>query len=254
MTQAYGKQFSKIYNLRWGNFARQVAPQILDFYENTPLGKSNKAMLDLCCGAGHLAAIFLEHGYRVIGIDLSADILDYARQNAAAYLPQGKAQFIQADAANFTIDRRTPLVVSTYDALNHLPDLAALQSCFRAVHAATSDGGTFIFDLNTRLGLKTRWNSISVEDDESLTLINRSLFDEENNRAWMRITGFIHNADGNYDRFEETVFNTAFELAEVKCSLIDIGWEKVTIVKANDFSTPLDDPENEYRVFFLVRK
>jgi SAM-dependent methyltransferase len=254
MAQAYGKQFSQIYNLRWGNFSRQIAPQIKDYFEHTLLGKQHKSMLDLCCGAGHLAAYFLQQGYTVIGIDLSAEIIEFARQNAGDYVKQEKAKFIRADAANFTLETPVSLVVSTYDALNHLPDLSTLQNCFRSVYSSTIDGGLFVFDLNTRFGLKTRWNSISVEDDEELTLINRSLFDEESNRAWTRITGFIHNQDGHYDRFEETVYNTAFELGMVKNSLIDAGWEKVCIVGMNDFYTPLNDPENEPRVFFIATK
>ena len=253
MSQAYGKQFSRIYNIRWGNFARSIAPQILEYYENT-VGKTNKSMLDLCCGAGHLSTIFLEHGYSVIGIDLSAEILVYARQNAGDYLTQGKAQFIQADAANFTLKNPVPLVVSTYDALNHLPDLVELQNCFHSVFSATTPRSLFIFDLNTRLGLKKRWNSINIEDDEALTLINRSIFDEQNNRAWTRITGFVYNQNGCYDRFEETVYNTAFKLAVVQNLLVTAGWEKVSIVSQNDLYTPLDDPESEMRVFFIARK
>ncbi|MBN1536011.1 MAG: class I SAM-dependent methyltransferase [Anaerolineales bacterium] len=254
MSQAYGKQFSRIYNLRWGNFARQIAPQILKYYESTPLGKSNKAVLDLCCGAGHLSAIFLEHGYSVVGIDLSTEMLEYARQNAGDYLVQGKARFMQADAANFTIDQSVPFVVSMYDSLNHLPDLTSLRNCFASVYRVALPGGIFIFDLNTRTGLRRRWNSISVEDDEELTLINRSFYDEENSRGWTRISGFIRNQGGNYERFEETVYNTAFELLAVRNALIETGWANVMMVSGNDFYTPLDEPENEPRVFFIARK
>jgi len=151
MSQAYGKQFSYVYNLLWGNFARQIAPKILDYFENTAVEKSKKSMLDLCCGAGHLSAFFLAHGYSVIGIDLFADI-------------------------------------------------------------------------------------------------------EENNRAWTRITGFIRNTDGKYDRFEETIFNTAFNLDEVKNLLISAGWRKVSLVSESNFYTPLDEPENYSRVFFISEK
>lgn len=254
MGQAYGKQFSYVYNLLWGNFARQIAPKILDYYENTSVEKSNKSMLDLCCGAGHLSAIFLAHGYSVTGIDLSADILVYARHNAGDYLAQGKAVFIQGDAADFTIEQNVPLAVSTFDALNHLPDLTSLQNCFRSVYAAVNPKGIFIFDLNTRAGLKKRWNSLNIEDDETLTLITRSIFVEENDRAWTHITGFIRNTDGKYDRFEERIFNTAFNLEEVKNLLIGAGWRKVSLVSESNFYIPLDEPENYPRVFFIAEK
>src|SRR5690606_14481303 len=155
------------------------------------------------CGARHLALHFLEQGYRVTGIDLSVSMLEHARPKAAIYVESGQARVIQADAAHFTLERPVGLAVSTYDATNHLENLAALGSCFRSVHAALLEGGIFIFDLNTRLGLKQNWNGVHVEDTEELTLINRGIFDELGGVATTRITGYILNENGFYERFEE---------------------------------------------------
>ena len=77
------------------------------------------------------------------------------------------ATFAQADAAKFQLDTSHGLVVATYNALNHLPDLDHLRSCFTSVAAATVSGGCFIFDLYTRQGLR-EWNGISVTDTGTL--------------------------------------------------------------------------------------
>ena len=106
---------------------------------------------------------FLERGYQVTGIDLSEGMLDCARANTSMFVQAGQARFLQGDASSYTLDAPVGLVVSSFDALNHLPDLAALRSCFACTHAATLPGGTFIFDLNTRAGLQ-RWNNINVTD------------------------------------------------------------------------------------------
>lgn len=251
--QAYGPVFSRIYNLRWGGFARQIAPRLLDYYEVTPLAVQNRTILDLCCGAGHLALYFLEHGYQVIGIDLSENMLQYARQNASDYIAAGKARFIQADAADFTLDQQVGLVVSTYDALNHLENFAALQSCFRSVFAVLADRGSFIFDLNTRTGLK-RWNSVSIEDSEDITLIQRGIYDGVSDRAQTRITGYIRTPNGVYERFEETVYNTVFEIQSVNQALLEAGWRAVHNARATEINIPINDPESEGRVFFVARK
>jgi ubiquinone/menaquinone biosynthesis C-methylase UbiE len=84
--QSYSQDFARVYNLRWSGFARQVAPLILDFYAATPIGHKDKTVLDLCCGTGHLAVYFLEKGYRVVGLDLSEHMLEYARENARQYI------------------------------------------------------------------------------------------------------------------------------------------------------------------------
>lgn len=249
--QAYHKGFAYIYNQRWTGFARQAAPRLLDFYAATPAGQAKKAVLDLCCGTGQLAVHFLENGYRVVGLDLSDSMLSYARQNALPFLTAGQAAFVQGDAANFSLDERFGLVVSTFDALNHLPDLDALRSCFASVHAVCED--LFIFDLNTRTGL-ARWNSINVDDGDEMTIINRGIFDAQGERAWARITGFFKQPDGMYERFEETAYNTAFVLEDVKAALAATGWGQVYFARLDALAVPLADPEQESRVFVVATR
>ena len=181
--QAYNKGFARIYNARWGSFARQAAPLIIDFYKSTPSGQdNNNPVLDLCCGTGQLAVYFLENGYKVTGIDLSEHMLHFARENASQYIQSGQAKFIKDDASTFSLKERFGLVVSTYDALNHLNGEEMLRNCFQCVHAVCE--GYFIFDLNTRMGLK-RWNSIYVdESSDDALIITRGIYDGKNDKAW----------------------------------------------------------------------
>lgn len=249
--QAYSKSFAKVYHLRWSGFARQVAPLILDFYAATPIGQENKTVLDLCCGTGHLAIHFLEKGYRVIGLDLSDHMLDYAREKARPYIESGQAAFIQGDASNFTLDERFGLVVSTYDALNHLDNEQALRRCFQCVYAVSD--GFFVFDLNTRYGLR-RWNNIQVDDDDQMLIISRGIYDGQSDKAWTKISGFLRLPDGFYERFDETVFNTVFAMDKVEKSLLDVGWKNVYFARIQDLRTPLEEPEKEGRVFIVASK
>lgn len=250
--QAYSKGFAKAYNTRWSGFAKQVAPFISDFYAATPLGQQNRSMLDLCCGSGHLAIHFLEKGYRVVGIDLSEHMLHYARENARQYVESGKAVFIQGDVSDFVLDERFGLVVSTYDALNHLENEQALHRCFQCVSAVCD--GYFIFDLNTRRGLR-RWNNIQLDDsDEDILMVTRGIYDGQSDRAWVKITGFARLPNGLYERFEEMVFNTVFDMERVKNALLDAGWKNVHFAQIQDLKTPLNDPEQEGRVFIVAGK
>jgi len=191
--QAYNQAFAHIYNEKWTAFAQRVAPAIQDFFASTPIGQEHRSLLDLCCGTGQLASHFLENGYRVVGLDLSEPMLAYARENNRAYLESGRARFIQGDASHFNLDERFGLVVSTFDALNHLDGKQALKSCFESVHRVCD--GYLIFDLNTRAGLK-RWNSIQVdESQEDAVIINRGIYDGQSDKAWTRITGFFQTVD-----------------------------------------------------------
>ena len=250
--QAYGPGFARVYNSRWSGFVRQVAPQIQDFYERTAIGRANRTLLDVCCGTGQLAVHFLEQGYRVVGIDLSQPMLRYAEDNAREYIDTHRAVFIQADATNFSLGERFGLVVSTFDALNHLADEQALRQCFQCVFNVCD--GIFIFDLNTRRGLE-RWNGVNIDDsDEDTLLIIRGIYDGESNKAWTRITGFSRTSDGLFERFVQTAFNTAFEMAQVRKMLLEIGWRRVHFACSGELAVPIDDPEAEGRVFVVAEK
>jgi SAM-dependent methyltransferase len=247
--QAYGAGFARVYNLRWSGFARQVAPLILEYFEALPFAAANKRVLDLCCGTGQLALYFLEKGYRVVGIDLSS--ICCARQREYACMLSGQAKFIAGDATDFTLDERFDLVVSTFDALNHLEDEQALRRCFQCVFPLSE--GLFIFDLNTRIGL-SRWNNIQMEENEEALVITRGIFDGQGDRAWTKISGFIHTGDKLYERFEETAFNTVFELERVENALHEAGWRKVHFARLPDLKTPITEPEKEGRVFIVASK
>lgn len=250
--QAYSKDFARVYNLKWSAFADHVAPFIQDFYRSTPQGKAGESILDLCCGTGHLAVHFLNNGFKVVGVDLSEHMLYHARERCGKYIDSGQSTFINADASDFTFDGRFGLTVSMYDSLNHFENEEALINCFKSVYAVTD--GYFIFDLNTRLGLK-RWNSISVNDSSEDTLvISRGFFDEQSDKALMKFTGFERLPEGTYNRFEETVYNTVFQMEDVRKALLKIGWKEVYFARVKALSDPITEPEKEPRVFFVARK
>jgi SAM-dependent methyltransferase len=249
--QGYSESFARIYNLRWASFAFNAAPRLRAFYETRP--NAERTLLDLCCGTGQLALHFLENGYHVTGLDLSDAMLAHARAATAEYIVAGQARFVQGDAANFHLAERFGLVVSTFDSLNHLPGMDALRGCFRSVWNALEDDGLFIFDLNTTEGLR-RWVSISVEDTPELMLVMRALFDESAGRAYTRISGFVPAGDGRYERFEETAYETAFPLAQVRAELEETGFSHIRFVSLQNLAGLLENPERETRVFILAEK
>jgi len=251
--QAYGRAFARVYNKRWTGFAHRVAPELEEFYASRAPGKAKLPILDLCCGTGQLALYLLERGYQVTGLDLSEHMLQYARENASAYVESGQAEFVQADAARFALDRQFGLVVSTFDALNHLASEEKLEACLRSVFPVLVEGGVLIFDLNTRAGLMG-WNNLSVDDSEEAMIVTRGIYDGEGNKAYTRVSGFIRAANGQYDRFEETVYNTVFDMDWVRDTLLQIGWRDVYFARYDALDTSITEPEKERRVFFVATK
>ena len=252
--QAYGPGFAKIYNMRFGDFARAVAPRIRAYYESTNVGQAGtKSIVDICCGTAVLDVHFLGNGYTTVGVDLSHAMLEYARLNTNTYVEARLARFFETDATQFGVERPVGLAVSTYESMNHLPDMAALTSCFQHAYQAVISGGSFIFDLNTRQGLR-RWAAMNIQESDDLTLITSGVHDEALNRAYNRIFGFLRLDNGKYDRFEEVVCNTAFGLTSVRNALHESGWQSVRFCRITDLNTPLDEPEKESRVWVVAMK
>ncbi len=253
MSQAYGKSFARIYDKMWGDFARNVAYPVMDFYRHKEIFSKNKKVLDICCGTGHLALEFLENNYHVVGIDLSPHMLLYAREKTKEYLDRGLVQFIKADASNFTIENKFGLAVSTYDAINHLKGEQMLKKCFYSVFRSVVQGGYFIFDLNTRFGLEG-WNGMHIDDSKSVFLLIKGIFDSEKGKAITRVSGFIQEEGDRYSRFEEVVYNYAYLLDQVERLLRETGWKEIYFTRIDDLNKSLREPEKEKRVFIVAKK
>jgi len=117
------------------------------------------AILDLCCGTGQLMQPLLEAGYQVTGLDGSAAMLDYARQNA----PLG--HYLLDDARTFYRPDQFDAAFSTSASLNHIMTLADLTLVFRNVYQALRPGGLFIFDLNHPDQMQKWWRNRIAEGE-----------------------------------------------------------------------------------------
>ncbi|MEG4517424.1 MULTISPECIES: methyltransferase domain-containing protein [unclassified Microcoleus] len=88
-----------------------------DFFTKN-LSTSKGAVLDIGCGSGILAFELAKYYDRVVAVDLSAKMLDIARQKRSA----PNIEYIQMDASQLALDRKFDLIVSAAT-FHHLPNL-----------------------------------------------------------------------------------------------------------------------------------
>jgi SAM-dependent methyltransferase len=112
-------------------------------------------MLDLACGTGNSLAPYLQHGFEVMGVDASAEMLAVAQQKFPSL------GFIQQGFLELALDKRFALVTCVFDSLNNLLEGSDLEQALRRVKAHLLPNGVFVFDCNTPLGVTDLW-----EDDE----------------------------------------------------------------------------------------
>ncbi|MEG4349374.1 class I SAM-dependent methyltransferase [Microcoleus sp. LAD1_D3] len=90
-----------------------------DFFTKN-LSASKGAVLDIGCGSGILAFELAQYYDNVVAVDLSAKMLDIARQKRSA----PNIEYLQMDASQLALDRKFDLIVSAAT-FHHLPNLPA---------------------------------------------------------------------------------------------------------------------------------
>jgi hypothetical protein len=126
----------------------------------------------------------------------------------------------------------------------------ALSSCFACVRRALAPGGMFVFDLMTRNGFWLDYNYLGVRDTEDELYILKSVYDGAE-KAAVRLTGFMRDGD-HWERFDEFRTPTLFPAPAVITALHEAGWTQVQMTSAGDLRTPITDPEQFDRIFFLA--
>jgi SAM-dependent methyltransferase len=109
-----------------------------------------KTVLDLGCGTGNHAIPLARRGYRVTGVDLSADMLVHAREKAAGIqLPEGSAMpmFIQGDVRNVDLGQKFDAVLMMFAVLGYQLTNEDVLATLLTVRRHLKPGGLFMSDV-----------------------------------------------------------------------------------------------------------
>jgi SAM-dependent methyltransferase len=109
-------------------------------------------VLELGCGTGNFSHHLLQHGFLVVGLDASREMLAVAHHK----LPQ--LPLIEADFRSFVTNSQFDLIVSVFDSLNNLLSISDLQKALHQAFVHLNDDGWLVFDLNTKLGVRELWD------------------------------------------------------------------------------------------------
>nr|KXH72189.1 MAG: hypothetical protein AM325_01570 [Candidatus Thorarchaeota archaeon SMTZ1-45] len=108
----------------------------------------NSPILEMGSGTGRITLLLAEDGHEIVGVDLSPEMIDIAREKLDS-LPkavQSRVTFHHGDIANFSFDQKFSLIIipSTFKFLLTTDDQLA---CLKCVRNHLLDDGVFILDL-----------------------------------------------------------------------------------------------------------
>jgi SAM-dependent methyltransferase len=99
-------------------------------------------VLELGCGTGRVTFPIAQKGIRITGLDVSATMLDRARQKLAA-----NVEFIQADLREFDLGRKFQTVIMPFNVLHHLYDMRSINQFFFCLQEHIEENGMLILDV-----------------------------------------------------------------------------------------------------------
>jgi SAM-dependent methyltransferase len=106
--------------------------------------RPGEPLLELGTGTGRLAERLLEAGHALVGVDVSAAMLDKAQAKLAGYGDRYRG--VHADVGAMSLGRTFSLAIVPYGTMAHFLTDEDRTRAFRAVFEHLEPGGTFVFD------------------------------------------------------------------------------------------------------------
>jgi SAM-dependent methyltransferase len=129
--------------LHYDVLAQMTAPNDLPFYRAL-VAEHGGPILELGCGTGRVALALAKDGEDVFGIDLAPAMLELLKQKAD--LDHIAMTVALGDLRSFTLGRTFPLVLFTYNTINHMLELDSLTRALASARRHMDEGSRLVID------------------------------------------------------------------------------------------------------------
>jgi len=160
--------FEDVMDFLWGKYIEELKKLNID------------TILDIGCGTGGFMVKAKEAGFKVVGIDISEEMINLAKQKGLEVYHKDLCEF----------EGKFDACVAIFDVINYMDD-EYLKNFFKCVKNVLKKDGYFLFDVNTFYGFdEIAQGTIAVEDENNYAVL-QSIF--ENNEMETKITLFENN-------------------------------------------------------------
>ena len=223
---------------------------IVAFYEQILLkeGVKPRSAIDLACGTGSVALLLAKKYERVIGVDLSEEMLTVAFQKA---MEAGvNVQFTCQGLQQMRLPKAVDLAVCALDGLDYILDPADCEEAIRRTYKALNPGGIFIFDVNTPEKLRAMDGQVFLDEDDDVYCVWRGEFNEETNICSYGMDLFQREGERWYRSFEEHK-EYAYSIEQLTEYLKAAGFTHIRVYADGRLEQPR---AGEQRIYFSARK
>jgi SAM-dependent methyltransferase len=109
--------------------------------------RSGSPILELACGTGRVLLPLAREGYELTGVDVSAAMLELARQKIAAEGLASRVSLVEQDMRSLDLEARFNLVLVALSSFSHLLTTEEQLSTLGRIYAHLNPGGILLLDL-----------------------------------------------------------------------------------------------------------
>ena len=223
---------------------------VVDFYWQilNREGLQPATAVDLACGTGSVAVLLAEKGLRVIGVDMSEEMLCEAAQKAEGL--QNRPVFVCQKLQELRLPRGVDLAVCALDSLDYITAPEDCKKAITRIYKALNPGGCFIFDVNTPEKLQAMDGQVFLDEDEDLYCVWRGEFDHKTNICSYGMDLFQREGQCWHRSFEEHR-EYAYSADQLTAYLKNAGFTHIAVYADRSFRDP---EEGEQRIYIKARK
>jgi SAM-dependent methyltransferase len=180
-------------------------------------------ILDLCCGYGRHAIELARRGYKLIGYDLSSDLIEYARKKAVE--ENLKIDFIEGDVRDLDYVEKFDIVLNLFTSFGYFDD-EENKEILNSIAKALVPGGRLLIQALSFSGAIRKANpenSASVFEGDNVTVITDNIWNIEKNILHAKRRLFFTDGKRREYSFDIRVYS----LAEMLKMLKEVGLETV---------------------------
>ncbi len=208
-------------------------------------------VLDLACGTGSIALRLAQRGYDVIGVDLSADMLAFAKENAEQ--AEQKILYLQQDMRQFELYGTVDAAFCCLDSLNYLTKTEDIAKCFATVHNYLNPNGLFVFDVHTPYCLAQYGQKEFVFEEDGVLLAWQNDYHARTKTCDFYLSFFREEKDGRYTRADEVQTERAYAHKTLCRLLAESGFSLLAYVGDTDFTEPTQTDLRQYYICRCVK-
>ena len=183
-------------------------------------------VLDVACGTGVLSEKLAKSRVRVIGIDLSPEMLELARQRCRRVARW--ARFECADLTSFRVAEPCTVATATGEVFNHFASTSALVRAFRSIRNNLEPGGVLVFEAPNRFCYEEYWCGRDyLMEGEGGDLAMICEWDPVKRIGSARLVGYALDGAGKYEKFETELVEHYHSNGEFSGALADAGFERI---------------------------